>query len=119
MEADFRTQAAVRSEKAARAENATLKLACETNNRLLNERTEQLNKLDATAAHWLQKAHEYQAETQRTFEFAKANDSLMTVARAFLASYEENEEDEWNREWRELAERFRVAIAMGCVTPNG
>lgn len=62
MEADLRTQAAVRSEKKALAENATLKLACETNNRLLDERTEQLNKLDATAAHWLQKAHEYQTE---------------------------------------------------------
>ena len=62
MEADLRTQAAVRSEKQALAENATLKLACETNNRLLDERTEQLNKLDATAAHWLQKAHEYQTE---------------------------------------------------------
>ena len=62
MEADLRTQAAVRSEKQALAENATLKLACETNNRLLDERTEQLNKLDATEAHWLQKAHEYQTE---------------------------------------------------------
>lgn len=62
MEADLRTQAAVRSEKQALAENETLKLANETNNRLLDERTAQLNRLDATAAHWLQKAHEYQTE---------------------------------------------------------
>ena len=70
MEADLRTQAAVRSEKQALAENATLKLACETNNRLLDERTAQLNNLDATAAHWLQKAHEYQAENTALREAA-------------------------------------------------
>lgn len=62
MEADLRTQAAVRGEKQALAENETLKLANETNNRLLDERTAQLNKLDTTAAHWLQKAHEHQTE---------------------------------------------------------
>ncbi|MDA8093392.1 MAG: hypothetical protein M0T84_05670 [Betaproteobacteria bacterium] len=36
---------------------------------------------------------------------------LLAAADAFVASYEENDEEEWGREWRELAETFRSAIA--------
>jgi len=44
-------------------------------------------------------------------EIDKATAGLMTVAKAFVADYEQNEEEEWSPEWQELADRFRAAIA--------
>lgn len=50
-------------------------------------------------------------------EIAKVTDGLLAVAKAFMAAYDQNEEDEWNREWQELAEMCRAAIAM-AETPT-
>lgn len=36
---------------------------------------------------------------------------LLQVAQRFISEYEENEEDEWSREWQDLASVFRAAIA--------
>lgn len=40
----------------------------------------------------------------------KSNARLVSAAKEFLSEYERNEEDEWSPGWRDIAERFRLAI---------
>lgn len=53
----------------------------------------------------------FQLRDKTESELTKQRDELLHVAQRFIGEYEENEEDEWSREWQDLASVFRAAIA--------